>query len=106
MRTATRIETLLAALLVCLASTGSDAAGEGADLSVVPLAKAAPAVDGDLGDAVWKQALLAKLDGFCDRARRMKGLKPKDATEALLLADKDKGMRTTAERAIEKLTSE
>ncbi len=77
------------ASLACLLVTSFGVAAEEPVLPAVPLAAAAPVVDGDLSDPVWKKALLLKIDGFCDGARRKKGLKPTDATEALVAADKD-----------------
>ncbi len=65
------------------------APGKKAGLPKVPAAEKGPAVDGDLSDPVWKQALPLKLGGYCDAERRKKGEKPKDATEVKILTDQE-----------------
>jgi len=57
-------------------------------LPTVPALEKGPTVDGALADAAWKTALSLKLDGYCDQARRDKGDKPKDATDAWVVTDK------------------
>ncbi|KKL10281.1 hypothetical protein LCGC14_2557410, partial [marine sediment metagenome] len=87
MNTTRRYGRLLAVSLVCLLISSPSPAAKRPDLPTVPLADKPPTVDGDLSDPAWKKALPFKLDGFCDQARRAKGLKPKDPTEALAIAD-------------------
>ncbi|MFH0983128.1 MAG: hypothetical protein V2A79_16535 [Planctomycetota bacterium] len=59
------------------------------EMPKVPAVEKAPAVDGDLGDEGWKQAPVLKFEGYCDQARRDKGDRPRDATEARLLTDRE-----------------
>ncbi len=85
---------VLAGIMIMLVS-GAAAAGEPkvpgkrAALPKVPAAEKGPAVDGDLSDPAWKQALPLKLGGYCDAERRKKDEKPKDATEVRLLTDRE-----------------
>ncbi len=78
-----------AAVWMVLSLAFSAAAGARDALPRVPIAEAAPVVDGDLSDPAWKAGLTLKLDGFCDGVRRKKGERPADATEAVLLTDKE-----------------
>ena len=59
------------------------------DLPEVPVLEQGPKVDGALDDPAWKEALPLKLDGYCDAARRKKGDRPKDATQARLVTDRE-----------------
>jgi hypothetical protein len=63
--------------------------GKKAGLPKVSAVDKGPAVNGDISDPVWKQALPLKFGGYCDAERRKKGEKPKDATEVKLLTDRE-----------------
>ncbi len=59
------------------------------ELPKVAVVEKAPAVDGALGEEAWAKSLKLKFGGYCDQARRDKGEKPKDATEARLVTDRE-----------------
>ena len=76
-------------LLVAIAPRAVAAdAPKAAEMPRVPALEQGPKVDGVLSDAAWKKAVPLKLDGYCDEARRGKGDKPKDATDAWVVTDR------------------
>ena len=76
---------VLAAALVMEAAASHAAARE---LPEVPVVEAGPTVDGALADGAWQEALTLRLGGYCNKARRAEGEKPKDATEARVMTDR------------------
>lgn len=60
-------------------SPAAEAAGGGGAAPKIPAFKTPPAVDGDLGDASWAQALQLNVDQPAEAAKRSE--KPKDATD-------------------------
>lgn len=76
-------------VLVGAAAAANALALASSDLAVVPTVKRGPTIDGALDDPAWRRAVTLPLDGFCDRARREKGEKPKDATTARIVTDKE-----------------
>jgi hypothetical protein len=82
-----RIPVVLSIALICLAA-GAYAAEE-TPLVEVKLTEKALTIDGVLDEPAWKDAAAFAIDGYCDQTRRDKGTKPKDATQAFAVSDKD-----------------
>ncbi len=83
---------LLAAALICafsLALIPLQLRAAEPELPNVVAVEAGPVIDGTLDDPAWQKATVLTLDGFCDQARRDKGEKPADATEARIVTDAD-----------------
>lgn len=77
--------------LFILAAPAREAGASAEEFSLPSVAtvKTGPVIDGDLGDGVWQKALVVKLDNYCDRDRRDRDEKPEDATEAMLVTDRE-----------------